>query len=326
MSARGKFLPLLWCFALPCVTAALTAQAQTYPSKALRYIIPYATGGPLDQVARAHAQHLTERLGMSVVPDNRAGASQAIAIEAAAKSPPDGHTLLMGTMSGLLFLTASRKSLPYDPFRDLASVSLLVSVPFSLVTHPSVPVTDTQDLIDYAKKNPGKLFYASAGVGSGHHLVMELFTTRAGINMVHVPFKNNPLAHTDLIANQVQVMFEGPAINPLVKSGKLRGLASSALTRARGLPDLPTLAETVLPGFNVATWFGLSVPAGTPRPIIDRLNRETGEWLRMPATQEKFAPNGFDLLPSTPEQMAERIRLEYPIWTKVMRSAGIEPE
>jgi tripartite-type tricarboxylate transporter receptor subunit TctC len=232
----------------------------------------------------------------------------------------------MGTMAGLLFLTASRKSLPYDPFKDLSSVSLLVSVPFALVVHPSVPVTSAQELIDYAKKNPGKLFYASIGPGSGHHLVMELFKARAGIDLVHVPFKTNPQAQTDIVANQVQVMFEGPAINPLVKSGKLRGLASSALQRARGLPELPTLAETVLPGFDVSTWFGLSVPAGTPRPVIDRLNRETGEWLRLPATQEKFAPNGFDLIPSTPEQMAERIRVEYPIWTKVMRSAGIEPE
>jgi tripartite-type tricarboxylate transporter receptor subunit TctC len=321
MRVRGKILFLL-CLAVPCAGA----QAQTYPSKTLRYIIPYAAGGALDVVARAHAQHLTERLGQTVVPDNRSGASQAIAIEAAVKSAPDGHTLLMGTQSGLLFLTASRKTLPYDPFKDLASVSLLVSVPFSLVVHPSVPVNTAQDLIDYAKKNPGKLFYASAGVGSGHHLVMELFKSRTGIDMVHVPFKNNPLAHTDLLANQVQVMFEGPAVNPLVRSGKLRGLASSALQRARGMPDLPTLSETILPGFDVATWFGLSVPAGTPRPIIDRLNRETGDWLRMPATQEKFAPNGFDLLPSTPEQMAERIRVEFPIWTKVMRSAGIEPE
>ena len=184
----------------------------------------------------------------------------------------------------------------------------------------------TQELIDYAKKNPNKLFYASIGQGSGHHLVMELFKSRTGIELVHVPFKTNPQAHTDIVANQVQVMFEGPAINPLVRSGKLRGLASSGATRARGLSELPTLGETILPGFDVSTWFGLSVPAGTPRPIIDRLNKETVEWLKSPAAQEKLFPNGFDLLPSTPEQMNERIRTEYPIWTKVMRSVGIEPE
>lgn len=322
MQLRRQMVTLALSLILPLSQAA----AQSYPSKPLRYIIPYAAGGALDIVARAHAQHLSERLGQSVVPDNRAGASQAIAIEAAAKAPPDGHTLLMGTMAGLLFLTASRKSLPYDPFKDLTSVSLLVSVPFALVVHPSVGVNTTQELIDHAKKNPGKLFYASVGPGSGHHLVMELFKTRAGIDLVHVPFKTNPQAQTAVVANEVQVMFEGPAINPHVRAGKLRGLASSAAQRARGLPELPTLGESVLPGFDVATWFGLSVPSGTPRPVIDRLNRDTVEWLRMNATQEKFAPNGFDLIPSTPEQMNERIRAEYPIWSKVMRSAGIEPE
>jgi tripartite-type tricarboxylate transporter receptor subunit TctC len=322
MRLRPRIATLALCLTLPFTQA----HAQNFPGKPLRYIIPYAAGGALDIVARAHAQHLTERLGQSVVADNRVGASQAIAIEAAAKAPPDGHTLLMGTMAGLLFLTASRKSLPYDPFKDLTSVSLLVSVPFALVVHPSVGVNTTQELIDYAKKNPGKLFYASVGAGSGHHLVMELFKSRAGIDLVHVPFKTNPQAQTAVVANEVQVMFEGPAINPHVRAGKLRGLASSSAQRARGLAELPTLGETVLPGFDVATWFGLSVPAGTPRPIIDRLNRETVEWLRMSTTQEKFAPNGFDLIPSTPEQMNERIRTEYPVWTKVMRSAGIEPE
>jgi tripartite-type tricarboxylate transporter receptor subunit TctC len=316
---RALLLFLLSC-ALPGA-----ACAQSYPSKPLRYIIPYSAGA-LDLVARTQAQALSERLGQPVVVENRPGASQAIAIEAVVKSAPDGHTMLMGTMSGIIFLTASRKSLPYDAVKDLASVGLLVAVPFSVTVHPSVPANTIQELVAHAKANPGKLFYGSIGPGSGHHLVTELFKTRTGIDMVHVPFKSSAQAHTDLLAGQVQVMFEGPAINPHVKSGRMRGLATSSLQRSKGMPQLPTLNETILPGFDVATWFGLSVPAGTPRPIIDRLNRETNEWLRSPGTQDKFAAMGFDLLPGTPEQMSERIRNEFPVWTKVMRSAGIEPE
>jgi tripartite-type tricarboxylate transporter receptor subunit TctC len=316
---RALLLFLLSC-ALPGA-----ACAQSYPSKPLRYIIPYSAGA-LDLVARTQAQALSERLGQAVVVENRPGASQAIAIEAVAKAAPDGHTMLMGTQSGLILLTASRKSLPYDPVKDLVSVTLLLAVPFTVTVHPTVPVSSIQELVAYAKANPGKLFYGSIGPGSGHHLVTELFKTRTGIDMVHVPFKSSAQAHTDLLAGQVQVMFEGPAINPHVRSGKMRGLATSALQRSKTMPQLPTLNETILPGFDVAPWFGLSVPAGTPRPIIDRLNRETNEWLRSPAAQEKLLAMGFELLPGTPEQMAERIRNEFPVWTKVMRSAGIEPE
>jgi tripartite-type tricarboxylate transporter receptor subunit TctC len=304
----------------------LLAAAQSWPSKPIRYIIPYAGGSTLDVLARAQSNYLTERLGQAVVVDNRPGASQVLAIEAAVKSAPDGHTMLMGTQSGLIFLTASRKSLPYDPMKDLASVTLLVQVPFTVTVHPSLPVHSIQELVAYAKERPGKLFYGSIGPGSGHHLVTELFKTRAGIDLVHVPFKTNPQADAALVAGDVQVLFEGPAINPLIRSGKARGLATTALQRSRSWPDLPTLNESILPGFDVATWFGLSVPAGTPRPIIDRLNHETVDWLKMPATVEKFNGIGFELLTSTPEQMTERLKTEFPIWTKVMRSAGIEPE
>jgi tripartite-type tricarboxylate transporter receptor subunit TctC len=326
MRLKRCALLLSLCCSLQCVAAHAQGTAAAYPSKPVRFIVPYATGGVLDLFARALAQHLTERLGQVVVVDNRPGASQAIALEAGAKAPADGYTLVMGTQSGLIFLTASRKSLPYDPVRDFASVTLLVATPFFVTVHPSVPAGSIPELIALAKSQPGKLFYASIGTGSGHHLVTELFKTRTGTDMVHVPFKTNPQAHADLLAGQVQVMFEGPAVLPHVKSGKLRALASTGQQRATAMPDLPTLDETVLPGFDVATWFGLSVPAGVPRPIIDRLNRETVDMLRSPATREKFASTGLEFLPSTPEEMTERIRVEFPIWTRVMRSAGIEPE
>jgi tripartite-type tricarboxylate transporter receptor subunit TctC len=297
-----------------------------YPSKPVRFILPYAAGGMPDVVARHLSQQLGERFTQPVVVDNRPGAAQAIALEAAAKAAPDGHTMVMGTMSGLLFLTASRKSLPYDPFKDIASVTLLMSTPFIVTVHASLPIGSVPELIAYAKANPGKLNYATIGIGSGHHLVTELFKTRTGVNMVHVPFKGGTQAHADFVAGQVQVMFEGPGILPHVRSGKVRTLAVTSVKRATAVPDLVTLNETVLPGFDVGTWFGLSVPAGVPRPIIERLNREMVAILRTPSSQQMFATQGLDVLGSTPEEMTERIRAEYPVWTKVMRAAGIEPE
>lgn len=323
MRVRLTMLLVLAC----AVLHAAGANAQgSYPTKPIRFIIPYGPGGTPDSIARAVSQHLAERLGQPVLLDNRPGAAQAIAIEAAAKAPPDGHTLLMGTMSGLVLMTAARKSLPYDPFKDIASVTLLMATPFFISVHPSIPVNTIHEFIAYTRANPGKLFYASAGTGSGHHLVTQLFKTRTGSDMVHVPFKTNQQGQLDLVAGQVQVMFEGPGILPFGRSGKLRILAATSAKRAAAAPDLVTLNETVLPGFDVATWFGLSVPAGVPRPIIDRLNRETVALLRMPATVEKFSGTGMEFLPGTPEEMSERIRAEFPLWSKVMRAAGIEPE
>jgi len=300
--------------------------ADNYPSRPVRFLVPYTAGGALDIFARSLAQHFLERTGQPIVVENRPGASQAIALDAAAKSPADGYTLVMGTQSGLVFLTAARKSLPYDPLRDFASITLLFAFPFNVTVHPSVPARSLAELLALAKQQPGKLFYASIGTGSGHHLATEMFKTRTGVDMVHVPFKGNAQAQADLMAGQVQVMLEGPSILPHVKSGKVRALATTGRTRTKSMPDLPTVIESGVPGFDIATWFGLSAPAGVPRPIIDRLNREVGDYLRLPSTYEKFATGGYEFMPSTPEEMTERIRSELPMWTKVMRAAGIEPE
>jgi len=325
---RAKYCGLLMCCAFSLFATSVQAQgtADGYPSRPVRFLVPYTAGGALDVFARALAQHFQEKLGQPMVIENRFGASQAIALDAAAKSPADGYTLVMGTQSGLVFLTAARKSLPYDPLRDFASITTLIAVPFIVTVHPSLPVRSVQELIALAKAQPGKLFYASIGTGSGHHLATELFKTRTGVNMVHVPFKGNAQAQTDLLAGQVQVMLEGPSILPHVKSGKVRALATSGRTRAKSMPELPTVIEAGVPGFDIATWFGMSAPAAVPRPIIDRLSREVGVYLRSPATHEKFAASGYEFLPSTPEEMTERIRTELPLWTKVMRGAGIEPE
>lgn len=311
---------------MACGVVQAQGASATYPVKPLRFIVPYGAGGMPDTVARALSQDLSVRLGQSVLVDNRPGAAQAIALEAAARAPADGYTAVMGTMAGLLFLTASRKSLPYDPFKDFASVTLLMATPFFVVVHPFVPATSIAEFISLLKAQPGKYFYGSLGIGSGHHLVTELFKTRTDTNMTHVPFKGGTQAHADLLAGQVQVMFEGPGINQHVRSGKARLLAWTGKKRAASMPDVPTLSETALPGFEVATWFGFSVPAGVPRPIIDKLNREMVGVLRSPAMLDKFTAMGLDALASTPEEMSERIRVEYPVWVKVMRSAGIEPE
>lgn len=301
--------------------------AANFPNKPLRLIIPYAAGGLGDTIGRSAAQYLSISLGQAVVADNRPGASQAIALDMTAKAAPDGYTLVLGTQSGLVFTTAARKSLPYDPFRDIASVSMLFTVPYYLMVHPSLPARNLQELVALAKANPGKYSYGSIGVGSGNHLAMEILKARTGIDMVHVPFKGAPQGQMALVAGDLQVTFEGPVTSlPNIRSGKVRALASSGSERTQALPDLPTIAESGLPGFDVVTWFGLSTTGGTPRPIIDRLNREIGEFLKLPANRERFNALNLDIVYSTPEAMTARLQADLPLITKVMRAAGIQPE
>jgi tripartite-type tricarboxylate transporter receptor subunit TctC len=321
-------IALVLFLALSALASGARAQnpADSYPNRPVRFIVPYTPGSALDVLARDLGQYFLERTGQTMVIDNRPGASQAIALEAAAKAPADGYNLVMGTQSGLVFLTASRKSLPYDPIKDFASITMMIAFPFNVTVHPSLPVQSIAELISLAKAQPGKLFYASIGLGGGHHLVTEWFKSRTGTDMVHVPFKGNAQAQAGLIAGEVQVMFEGPSILPHIRSGKVRAIATTGLVRTRALPDLPTVAEAGLPGFDMAPWFGLSAPAALPRPILDKLNREVVAYLRSPATQKKFAAAGFEFMPGTPEEMNERIRAEIPLASKLMRSVGMEPE
>ena len=310
--------------ALACACGSF---AQDYPVKPVKLVISYTPGGLVDVFARAVGTHLQTRLGQPFVMDNRPGASQAIGLELTAKSPPDGYTLVTGTQAGLVFTTAARASLPYDPVRDFAHITTLFTTPFYLVVNPSLPVNSVQQLVAYAKARPGKLSYATIGVGSGHHLAMEMFAIKTGVDLVHVPYKGSPQAMLDLVADRIQLMFEGPVSSlPNIRSGKIRAIASSGLERTRAMPDLPTVGQSGVPGFEIAPWFGLSAPAGVPRAIVDRLNREVGEMLRSPAEREKFASSNIEFMPSTPEGMTERVRAEIPLWTKVMRAAGIQPE
>ena len=301
--------------------------AQPYPSRPIRFIVPYTPGGLGDSFARAVAQDLAERFRHPVVIDNRPGASQAIGAEATAKAPPDGHTIFMGTQSGLVLNTIARKKLPYDPVRDLAPVSMLFTSPLYLVVHPSVPANSVKELIALAIKRPGKLTFASIGNGTSQHLAGELFRARAQVDIVHVPYKGSSPATTDLLGGQVDMMFEGGVSSlPHVKAGKMRALATTGRKRTEAMPELPTMSEAGVPDFDITVWFGLVAPAKTPAPIIERLNKEVVEILRTPALKEKFSAAGIDITPSTPAELGERIRADLPYYTKLMREAGIQPE
>lgn len=313
--------------AAPWLAANVQAQA-TYPLKPIRFIVGFTPGGLTDVFARALAQNLSQRLGQAMVVENRPGAAQIIALDTLAKSTPDGYTVGYGTQSGMVFTTAMKKALPYDPLKDFSSISLLFSSPLYLIVHPSVPARNVLELIAHVKANPGKLSFASVGVGSAQHIAMELFRSRTDLDMLHVPYKGSMPASADMMAGRVQVMFEGTILNEgNIRAGKLRALASSGAQRMRSQPQLPTVAESGVPGFEIATWFGLQGPAGVPRPVIDRLNREIAEFLRMPETRDNLADKfSLDLKASTPEEMTERIRQQLPMFTKLLRSRGIDPE
>jgi len=309
------------------ITAAFAVQAQPYPSRPIRFIVPFTPGGLGDSFARAVGEDLAKRLGQPVVIDNRPGASQAIGAEATAKASPDGHTVFMGTQSGLVLNTIARKKLPYDPVRDLAPVSVLFTSPLYLVVHPSVPANSVKELVALARVRPGKITFASIGNGTSQHLAGEMLRTRAKVDIVHVPYKGSSPAMTDLLGGQVDMMFEGGVSSlPHVKSGKLRALATTGRQRSDAMPELPTMAESGVADFDITVWFALFTTAGTPRPIIERLNREVGEALRTRELKEKFAAAGIDITPSTPEELGERIRADLPYYGKLMREAGIQPE
>jgi tripartite-type tricarboxylate transporter receptor subunit TctC len=307
---------------LPCST-----QAQGWPARPVRYIIPQSPGGQVDVVGRTVAQYLSERLGQPFIVDNRAGANGAIGFEAGAKAPPDGYTLLMSNQSGLVFAPLIKKSLPYDSLADFSSISMLFETPYYLVVHPSVPARSIQELLALARAQPGKLNYATVGVGSGQHMFVEVLKAVTGIDIVHVPYKGAAQVGTDLLAGAVQIGFQFYNFSvPNAKSGKTRALASTGARRTEALPDVPTMIEAGVPGYVAATWYSLSGPAKLPRALVERLNHETGEVLRLASMKEKFGAQDVVLLPGRPEEVTDRIRAEMPVFSKIAKDAGIEPE
>jgi len=327
MRATRLAVVLTLCSAVSLGTAQAQGTASGYPNRPIRFVVPLAPGGMVDVVARTISQHLAERLGQPVVVENRPGANGVVALELVAKAPSDGYTLVLTTQAMLVFNQYLYRKLPYESLRDFASISTVFAAPLYLVVAPSFPARTVPELIALVKSQPGKFSYASIGIGSGQHLAMELLKSRAGLNIVHVPYKSSTSAMADLIAGRVHMMFEGPVSTlPQIRAGKINVLASLGPRRTAALPDVPTISEAGVPGFQILTWFGLSVPSGVPRTIIDKLNHEVGNLLRSAAVREKFASSNIELIPSTPDEMDERIRTEIPIFMKMMAEAGIERE
>ena len=295
----------------------------TYPTKPVRLVVPFPAGGTTDILARAVAQKLSETWGQQVIVDNRPGAGGNIGSELVAKSPPDGYTLLMGTVGTHAINPSLYAKMPYDHVKDFVPVILVAGVPNVLVVNPSLPVNSVQELIAYAKANPNKLNFASSGNGTSIHLSGELFKTMTGVQMTHVPYKGSAPALTDLIGGQVQLMFDNlPSSLQFIKAGKLRALAVTSLARSSTLPELPTLAESGLPGFEASSWFGVLAPAGTPNDIVKKLNGEIAAWLASPDAKEKLAAQGAIAAGGTPDAFVTHIAAESAKWAKVVKASG----
>ncbi len=301
-----------------------TALAQNYPTKPVRIVVPQAPGSQSELFARMLGQKMSEGLGQPVVNDPRPGAGGAVGAEIAARAAPDGYTLLLGTNSTHGANPALYSKLPYDPVRDFAPIALTVGMPYALLVHPSLPVTSVKQLIAFAKARPGQLNYASAGNGSTHQLCAELFKSMAHLDIVHVPYKGGPPATAAGMSGEVSMLFNTVgAIHTLVSSGKLRALGVTTARRSSRLPDVPTLAESGLPGFNIMSWFGLLAPADTPRPIIDRLNAEAIKALNAQDIKSAVTATGMELIPGSPDQFAAHIKSEIARFTAIAKAAGI---
>jgi tripartite-type tricarboxylate transporter receptor subunit TctC len=312
--------------ALMAAPAGESVAQANYPNRPVRVIVPSSPGGGTDILTRLLTPQLTERLGQQVVVDNRPGAGSIIGNEIVARSPPDGYTLLMG-ISTLAILPSMHTKLSYDALRDLSPITQAISAPNILLVHPSLPVKSVKELIALAQKHPGELNFASAGLGTNPHLSMELFLSMAKIKMVHIPYKGLGPAMVDLLAGHVVVatatMLTGL---PHVKSGRLRGLGVTGARRSSVLPDLPTVAEAGVPGYEVVQWYGLLAPAHTPVEIIGKLHAAMASALQTPAIKEKLAADGTEAVGNTPEDFARFIRAETNKWARVAREAGIKPE
>ncbi|MGV3629502.1 MAG: Bug family tripartite tricarboxylate transporter substrate binding protein [Betaproteobacteria bacterium] len=307
------------------VTPAVFA-ADAWPARPIRMIVAYPPGGGTDQVGRVMAEQLAQSLGQNVVIDNRGGATGNIGTELAARAIPDGYTLLMGNVAPNAVNVSLFKKLGFDPVKDFSPVSLVAVTPNILVAHPSMPVKTVADLVALAKAKPGSLNFPSAGVGSSSHLAGEMLKSMAGIDMVHVPYKGGGPALIATISGQVQIMFATmPAAMPHVKSGKVRPVAVTTAKRSQAMPELPTIAESGVKGYEASTWYGLLAPTRTPKPVIDRLHGETVKILAGPVRQ-RLEAQGFEPDGGTPAAFAAYIKSEITKWAKVIREAGIPAE
>jgi tripartite-type tricarboxylate transporter receptor subunit TctC len=318
----GFFRILLVCIA--CVLLLpQPGSAQSYPARPIRLVVPFPPGGGADITGRILADGLGPVLGQTVVVDNRSGAASILGTDIVSKSAPDGYTLLLAPIT-LAFNAALYKKLPYDPLRDLIPISLVTDQPNILVAHLSLPAKSFKEFVALARSQPGKLTYGSGGVGTGTHLAMELLLMSQKIELVHVPYKGAGPALTALLGNEISVFLSTFASAlPHVKSDRLRAYAVTSARRAETLPDVPTVAESGVPGYEYGTWYGLLAPTGTPRAIVEKLNQATGGVLNSPKTRERYVSQGLTPIPSTPARFAAYLRSETEKWTKVVRAANI---
>jgi len=308
-----------------CAMLLAGAARAAYPERPIRLIVPFPPGGAVDPVARVIAQALGERLGQPVVSLNRGGGGGSIAMDEAAKAAPDGYTVVLDH-SGMAYMPGLYRNLPFDPVKDFAPIIAAVAGFYVLAVNPALPVKSVAELIAYAKANPGKLTYGSAGIGSTLHLAGEMFKREAGIDMLHVPYRGGGPAIKDLMSGQIQLMF-APAVAmlPLATGGKVRVLAQTPAKRSALAPDIPSVAET-LPGFDIVGWYGLAAPSATPRAEIDRINSELNQALKTPALIEQLRKLSYEPIGGTPEEAAARIKADVARWTKIIRDAGIQPQ
>jgi len=308
-------------------TTLAASAARDYPVKPLRLIVPFPPGGGNDILARTAGQRLSEIVGQQIIVDNRGGAGGLIGAELAAKAVPDGYTIFLASIGNLAFTPALRARLPYDPVRDFAPVTLLATSAFIMVVNPTVPAKSVKELIALAKARPGAFNYASAGQGSSLHMTAEIFKLATATDLVHVAYKGSAPALTDLVAGQVQIMFGTmPATLPLVKAGKLRALGVSGAKRSAAAPDVPTIAEAGVPGFEVLNWYGIVAPSKTPAEIVQKLNRDFLAALNSPQMMEALHAQGLEAAGGTPESFAALIRSEIAKYAKVVKAADIRAE
>lgn len=302
-------------------------QAQSYPARPIRLVVPYPPGGSTDLVARVIGQKMGDAWGQQVIIDNRPGASGMIGNELVARSAPDGYTIVMGTIGPFAVNQALFAKMPYDPIRDFAPVTLTGNVTNLLVVHPSIPAKNVKELIALARARPGQLTFGSSGTGGAPHLAGELFKIMAKVDAVHVPYKGGGPAMTDLMGGQLSFSFASmPSSLPFAKSGRLRALAVSSAKRSAAVPEIPTVAESGLPGFVVTDWQGVLAPARTPPEIVNKLNAEVIRILALPDVKEKLSTAGMELVTDTPQEFANYIRSESDKWTQVVKRAGVKVE
>ena len=300
------------------------AAAQSYPAKPVRLMVPFPPGGSTDIIARIVAQKLSTQLGQAVVVDNRGGAGGTIGTAVVAKAAPDGYTLVVGTTSTHVVAPSVYAKLEYDPVKDFAPVGLMAVTPYLLVVNPAVQAKNVKELVELMRAQPGRLNYASAGVGSTTHLAMEMLKTASATYALHIPYNGNGPAGAAVIAGQVEILFGSlPAVLPHAKSGRVRALAVGTLKRSPSLPEVPTVAESGYPGFDASLWLGIMAPAGTPAAVIARLNKEVTAAVSAPETRDLLDKNGAEVLTSTPEEMAAMVRDGVAKYAKIVKAAGL---